>query len=386
MASASQQLSFDPYDMSSNDEEYLTPTNVAETTPGRSDCAAHLLTAARLYLNSPPEVPHNRGQINPNLDDYHTDPMEISSKFWIPDITDWWQQQKETHSKYADLTNVARDIFSIIPHCVGVESSFSLGRNVIGCRQSKTTGDTLREKVFVRQFARANPGILAGDNLESDTTITENNSEMKKEAEDRKLHRTAKVQDVLVMWQGRQNLRVTQKESRAQNQQMTAVGFILDTEDIVNASWSLFHHDGAAAFKLSERSPLPPALPPKDLPGGRTQISNIRRIHRINCYPVGSDEDSSPQTISDTEDLLNWTGDSDNPNDTEDDCTADDECDIEQGNGIEGPECPEQQDISAMPNVPRLTLPTRKSKTLAERVFVMANAIEMRRNKGVKKK
>jgi len=79
--------------------------------------------------------------------------MQISSTFWIPDITDWWRQQEETHSKYADLSNVARDIFSIIPQGVRVEASFALGGDVIGWRQSKTTGETLREEVVVRQFA-----------------------------------------------------------------------------------------------------------------------------------------------------------------------------------------------------------------------------------------
>ena len=43
------QSSFDPYDSSSDDEEYLTTNNVAETTPGQSDRAARLLTAASLY-------------------------------------------------------------------------------------------------------------------------------------------------------------------------------------------------------------------------------------------------------------------------------------------------------------------------------------------------
>jgi len=65
-ASGSYQSSFDAYDLSSDDEEYLTPNNVAETTPGRSDRAARLLTAARLYFNSPPEAPKTWGQINPN--------------------------------------------------------------------------------------------------------------------------------------------------------------------------------------------------------------------------------------------------------------------------------------------------------------------------------
>jgi len=80
-ASGSYQSSFDPYGLSSDDEEYLMPNNMAETTPGRSDHAAHLLTAASLYLNSPPEAPKKWGQIIPNLNDYHSNRMEISSKF-----------------------------------------------------------------------------------------------------------------------------------------------------------------------------------------------------------------------------------------------------------------------------------------------------------------
>jgi hypothetical protein len=39
-ASGSYQLSFNPYDLSSDDEEFLMPNNVAEMTPGRSDRAA----------------------------------------------------------------------------------------------------------------------------------------------------------------------------------------------------------------------------------------------------------------------------------------------------------------------------------------------------------
>jgi len=69
MASRSGQSSYDPYELSSDHDEYLMPTNVAEMTPGRSDCAARLLTAARLYLHSPPELPQNWGQIDPHLND-----------------------------------------------------------------------------------------------------------------------------------------------------------------------------------------------------------------------------------------------------------------------------------------------------------------------------
>jgi len=385
-ASRSYQLFFDPYDLSSDDEEYLTPKNVAETTPGRSDRAARTLTAPRLYLNSPPEAPKNWGQIDPSLNDYHSDPMEISSTLSIPDITHWWRQQEETNSKYADLSNVARDIFSIIPHGIGVEASFSLRRDVIGWKQSITTGGTLREKVVVRQFAEANTGILAGTDSKLDTTNTDNDSEMKKEAEEPKLHRMAKDHHFLDMWQGSQNLRSIQEESRAQNTQMTAVGYILDTEEIVKASWSLYQHDGAASFTLSERFPLPPALSAKDHPGGRTQILNVHRIWRINHHPVERDDDSAPESILDIEDWLNWNGDLDKPNHSEEDCAAANESEIAHNNGIEDPECPEQQDVSAAPNVPRLIRPTRKSTRQAEKVLVIVNGVETRRNKGGNKK
>jgi len=72
------------------------------------------------------------------------------------------------------------------------------------------------------------------------------------------------------------------------------------------------------------------------------------------------------------------------PNDSEDDCAADDESDIEQNNGIEDSESPEQQDVSAAPNVPGLVWPTRKSKRQAEKVLVTVNAVETRRNKAGK--
>jgi len=105
--------------------------------------------------------------------------MEIRSTFSLPDITDWWRQQEEMHSKYTDLSNVAINIFSIIPHYVRVEASFSLRRDVIGWRQSKTTDETLREKVVVRRFAQANSAVLAGYNPVLDPYSTDNDMEMK---------------------------------------------------------------------------------------------------------------------------------------------------------------------------------------------------------------
>ena len=86
----------------------------------------------------------------------------------------------------------------------------------------------------------------------------------------------AKVNEFWEMWQVSQNLCATPKESRTQNKQIIAGGYISDTDEIVKTSWSHFQHDGSAAFKLLVRSPLPPALSAKYLPGGRTQELNVR--------------------------------------------------------------------------------------------------------------
>jgi len=166
---------------------------------------------------------------------------------------------------------------------------------------------------------------------------------------------------------------------------MTAVRYISDTEEIVKALWSLFQHHGTAAFILSERSPLPPALSAKNLPGGRTQRLNVCWVGRINHHPVKSDESSLPESISDTKDWLDWNGDLVNPNDSEEDCAADVESDIEQGNGVKDLEHTEQWDVSAVPNIPGLIRPIWKSKRQADKVLVTLNTIETRRNKEVKK-
>ena len=252
--------------MSSDDEEYSTPNNVAETTREPSDHAAHLMTASRLHSNSAPEAPLILGQINTNINDYHSYPMGISRIFWLPDITDWRCQPKEIHCKYSDLYNVARDIFSFKPHGVGVELSFSLGRDVISWRQSETTRETLRKLVIVRQLAPATIGILEGDDLSLNSMNTENDTEMNNEAVEMTLPSMAKDHNFLEMWQGSHTLCATQKESRARNNLMTAMGYISDMEEIVNASWSLFQHDGVAAFQFSEISAFPPPLSAKDLP------------------------------------------------------------------------------------------------------------------------
>lgn len=87
-------------------------------------------------------------QIDPNLNNYHSDLTGIGRTLWILDITDLWPRQGETQSKYANHhLNLGCDISCIMPHCVGVESTLSLVVDVITWWQSKSTGETVREKV-----------------------------------------------------------------------------------------------------------------------------------------------------------------------------------------------------------------------------------------------
>jgi len=281
---------------------------------------------------------------------------------------------------YAGVSNVARDIFTIIPHAVGVEASVSLGQDVIGWRQWNTTSETLRKKVVVRKFTQANNGILVGVDPMLDAAHTANTSEMNREVEERNLSRMAKVHNIVVMWQGSKNIRATWKESRVQNKQMIAIECIVDTEEKVKAFWSLVQHDGAAAFKSSERSRLPPTLCPMDLPQGRTHELNVPWIGRIDCDPVEIDEASATAIFSDTKNWLYWNGNLENPKDSHDDCTADIESDIERDNCIDVREFPEQQEMSAAQNVPAFESATQRSMRQAETVLVTVNALETRRN------
>ena len=219
---------------------------------------------------------------------------------------------------------MARQRFCTIPHAVTGEPNFSLQRDIIGWSQIKPTSDTLRKKVVVRQSVPTNNGILAGADPVLNMWNSENDFEMKTHAEERKLHRLAKVHNSVDMWQGNETLYATQKGSRARNRLMEAVRCISDPQEIIKASLSRFQQDGAAAFKLSERSTMPPVLFAKDLAGGWTQIFNVPEIRTLNRHPVECDENRPHRSISDTEKFLSCNCDLNDPHDSKHDCAADD--------------------------------------------------------------
>jgi hypothetical protein len=274
-----------------------------------------------------------------------------------------------------------------MPHGVGVEASFPLRQDVIGWRQSKTRGEILREKVVVRHFARSNPGLWSGDTVQLDSSVSCNDFEIKHDAEESKLYRMAMVHYFLKMWQGRENLWATQKASPAQIKQMTAMGYISDTEETVKASWSAFKHDGVATFKLTEKSQLRLSLSQIDLPSGKTHVLNIKRICRINCHSGESDDESSAETNSDTEDWLHRNGDLDNPQYDENDVEADYEDDIILSDDSNVIDQAEQLDVYATPYIAGHIWPVQKLKctvTIVVNRFAPVSMQEIQNSKGNK--
>jgi hypothetical protein len=109
---------------------------------------------------------------------------------------------------------------------------------------------------------------------------------------------------------------------------MTAIRYISDTKEIVKASWSTIQLDGMAEFKLSERSPVLRTLSTDDIHWEWTPVWNMNPIITIAWHLAESDEDSAPESISDTENWFDWNGDCNIPNHSEDDWKTANESDL----------------------------------------------------------
>jgi len=127
-------------------------------------------------------------------------------------------------------------------------------------------------------------------------------------------------------------------------------------------------------------------MSPKNIPGGRTEVSNDRQIDTIDLPPAEAEKDSAPDSISDTEYWLHCNANFDTPNHSEDNREADNESYKVLDNVNEDPETPGQQDVSMTPNVPQSNQPTPRLKDIAEPMSMMVITMETRRNKGIKTK
>jgi hypothetical protein len=101
---------------------------------------------------------------------------------------------------------------------------------------------------------------------------------MMREVEERTFPRITKVVNFWEMRQSKPHQSATKKESPVHNMRMTFRVYILDLEEIFRAFWEHFPHQGAAGYKLSDTTPLPPAFSSKVIPGGQMQVLNMQQI------------------------------------------------------------------------------------------------------------
>jgi hypothetical protein len=89
----------------------------------------------------------------------------------------------------------------------------------------------------------------------------------------------------------------------------------------------------------------------KDLSDGRTQVLKMCQIRRIDHISSESDQDCALEIISNCDNWLNWNGDLDNPNNSEADSMADDECVIVECGGNKASVSPETHIVSSVMNI-----------------------------------
>ena len=263
-------------------------------TPARASRQERMKDVARSYLSTLPVDIASIDQRRPNIDDLKSeDPDEMTAGFWKPDVAAYWLQQEENFGEYAVLARMARDIFSVIPHGVGVESSFSLGRDLIGWRQSSTNGETLRRKVIVRQYARSNPGLLPRVNDHHRDAAGIEKKEQKEE--DRKLMKLAGIRDHV-------NFKRCRKDRRRAKESLTKknslFGYISDTAEMEPAGWELFDDRGKNAFLVHGK---PPALKPNEKVTTKAVRSyRLKRILRVDRRPGTTDIDTDDADTDDS--------------------------------------------------------------------------------------
>ena len=83
---------------------------------------------------------------------------------------------------------------------------------------------------------------------------------------------------------------------------------------------------------------MPLAESAKNILGAWTDVLNDHQMNRINCHRADCNEDSVPESNSNTDNWLNWNGDCDNPTVSKDNWEVHNESAVELGNGTEDPE------------------------------------------------
>lgn len=127
--------------------EFMESSSSSSNLSKKAARKKKLMDAATAYLAGPVTDPLHR-RSNPEAIKV-VDALE--TRLACPDVADWWREQEKNETLFKPLAKMARDIFSVIPHGVGVEHSFSIARMVVSWQQHRMSAETLKQRMIVRQ-------------------------------------------------------------------------------------------------------------------------------------------------------------------------------------------------------------------------------------------
>jgi hypothetical protein len=280
---------------------------------------------ARAYISSAPVSRHNL-----NRGGRYTGVSEKEQKAGIAciDFLEYWRVEGVNNAA-KPLVRMVRDVFSVIPHSVGVEGSFSLGRQAVSWRQHQMKADTLHWMIIVRQWR--------------ESEIPRHKSKVDTEADkEEKLEKELELQDfnfgLIMQEEVLQNRKELSKYSSNKNSlpgghiDLVSNGFISDQDERSTPKPSLFELQELTSDEedpyLDERAPTPQE--------DTTQVKTIRILQFTRSEGNIRNIKRVDRDLSDTEaaDLAD-----DNENISEEDSETDmEECIDEEVNvDIENP-------------------------------------------------
>ena len=215
------------------------------------------------------------------------DPGKVTISWFEPGPDGYWRKiasmPAQGDIKYLQrVEQMARDIFSCVPHGVGVESSFSIARNVISWKQSRMTANTLKSNMIVRQhLLKKNTYTYRGDR-HSDPNHDQNPKIVMK-----RLNKLLCFTD----YQHFAACADAQATSRLPHEENPGIGFISgDEKEKDKKSWEAFEDDGTKYATL-------PVKAPKKRTNIHTTFASTDILRKINLRRPESDTEADDTEI-----------------------------------------------------------------------------------------
>lgn len=223
------------------------------------------------YIDSPPET------------DYDEQPDQI---LYEPDILKYWQSNE---GRFPNLSRMARDILAVQGGSVGVERTFSMGRDVIPYRRNRLQTKSIRATMIVKSYLQEE----LGQRIDS--------SDLNREG--------IRIQNLRAELDY-ESLRVTNDHG----------GYISDDneEDRRDIAWQFVDYDGTKAFRREPATQLPPREENCPKGKGRLGLTNMEDIDSVAESGRGDRVGSNQEFITEDENEYEYEDNDQGTTDEED--------------------------------------------------------------------